>query len=136
VQIIDIIALAGFDVHAVDHGGTTVLHYAAFVGHCDAVEKLIVMGGMADLEAVDGEGETPLRRAVSRGRAEVVHALRRYCDDSGEQIRCLREEQDVTRGRVLCMGITRKKWCGVSVATLRYLAVLIGGSLLARVYFD
>jgi ankyrin repeat protein len=43
VQIIDIIALAGFDVHAVDHGGTTVLHYAAFVGHCDAVEKLIVM---------------------------------------------------------------------------------------------
>jgi ankyrin repeat protein len=39
VQIIDIIALAGFDVHAVDHGGTTVLHYAAFVGHCDAVEK-------------------------------------------------------------------------------------------------
>jgi hypothetical protein len=34
------------------------------------------------------------------------------------------------------MGITRKKWCGVSVATLRYLAVLIGVNLLARVYFD
>ena len=51
----------GADIQARDKHGKTSLHYAAEQGHL-AIAKLPVEGG-TDVDAVDGFGRSPLKRA-------------------------------------------------------------------------
>ena len=49
------------------------MHLAAFHGHVAAVQLLVEAG--AAVEAADHKGETPVRRATRKGRAEVLRLL-------------------------------------------------------------
>lgn len=51
----------------------TPLHWAAYRGHADIVERLVAKG--ADVNAKDAGGETPLLLAACKGETEVVEVL-------------------------------------------------------------
>lgn len=62
------------DVNARDEeGGKTALHVAA--GHGHAATVVALYGLDADLELLDGKGNTPLISAAAKGRCEVVLTL-------------------------------------------------------------
>jgi uncharacterized protein len=67
---------AGADVNLQDRRGWSPLHFAAQAGAVDVVTFLITHGASVDPE--DGLGNTPLSTATfnSRGRGEVIRALR------------------------------------------------------------
>ena len=54
-------------------GGFTPLHFAAVLGHADAIITLLNAG--ADLNARDQSGNTPLHGAARSGRPEAITAL-------------------------------------------------------------
>ena len=63
----------GSGAHELIDDGTTALMMAAYNGHKDVVDLLIVNG--APLNAQDGQGRTALMRAAWQGRTEVVGLL-------------------------------------------------------------
>ena len=54
-------------------GELTPLHYAAGWGHKEIVELLIAEG--ADVNAMNGAGQTPLHFAAQEGQKEIVELL-------------------------------------------------------------
>lgn len=95
-QVIELLASRGFDPRAVDHKGRTVLHDAASGRSVAAVEKLLELGAMDDLNALDKESRTPLQCAVLCGRTEVVELLRPLCGE--EQLAVLANDQKAMSG--------------------------------------
>ena len=63
-------------VNTKDEIGRTPLHYAAYDGHKEIVERLIANG--ADIKAKDKGGFTPLDLAVSEGKKETVALLSKH----------------------------------------------------------
>jgi len=74
--IVELLLGHGADIAATEKNfeGMTALHEAAYCGHKDVVELLLVLG--ADINASDRRGKTPLDRALSKNRSEVVEFLR------------------------------------------------------------
>ena len=56
-----------------DRDGRTALHYAAFEGQVEAIERLIREG--ADVDAQDDRGYTPLHFAAQEFRVDAARAL-------------------------------------------------------------
>jgi ankyrin repeat protein len=71
----------GSDASAPDDDGWTPLHVAAQGWHADVVA--VLLGAGAAVDAQDSHGNTPLSTAVfnSRGRGEVIQALRKHGAD-------------------------------------------------------
>ncbi|KAK4034502.1 ankyrin repeat-containing domain protein, partial [Parachaetomium inaequale] len=53
----------------------TPLSYAAWSGH-EAVVKMLLNTGKADVDSKDNDGQTPLRWAAENGQEAVVKMLR------------------------------------------------------------
>ncbi|OLP89395.1 Protein HOS4 [Symbiodinium microadriaticum] len=53
--------------------GDTALHAAAWQGHVDAVEQLVVAGAI--ISKANADGDAPLHVAAQRGHVKVVHFL-------------------------------------------------------------
>ena len=64
---------AGTDVDARDAEDKTPLQHAAYWGHKEIAELLIING--ADINAKDTEGESPLHLAANEGYNEIVEML-------------------------------------------------------------
>jgi len=60
-------------ISAVDQGGYTVLHKAAYNNHIDIAEYLLSKG--ADINATSGSGSTPLHGAAFHGHPDMVRFL-------------------------------------------------------------
>jgi ankyrin repeat protein len=65
---------AGAPVDVRSGGGATALHFAAFTGQLDVVERLLSVQG-ADVDDMNFTGGTPLRAAAANGHADVVRRL-------------------------------------------------------------
>lgn len=63
----------GVDVNATDAAGRSLLHYAAARGDRQKVERLLEQG--ADVSLADGEGFTPVMRAVGGNHGAVLELL-------------------------------------------------------------
>ncbi len=74
--IVEMLLGHGADIAAAEKNfeGMTAMHEAAMNGHKDIVELLLVLG--ADINASDRRGKTPLDRAMSKNRAEVIDFLK------------------------------------------------------------
>ncbi len=71
--------------------GFTPLHYGAFFGRSEVVERLLQTGVDVNSEATNGSGLKPLNSAVAGGHLQVVHRLL----DHGADIET-RQSGDVT----------------------------------------
>ncbi len=74
--LVRLLFAAQADVNARDSHSWTPLHFAASEHAVEMVNALLGLGALVDLE--DDQGNTPLWRAVfqSRGRGQVIQALR------------------------------------------------------------
>ena len=63
-------------VFSIDKDGSTPLHCAAFYGHKDVAELLLV--NKADVNAMAAEGMTPLRLAIMGKHDDVAQLLRQH----------------------------------------------------------
>lgn len=61
----------GADVNRQDAEGITALHWAASMGHLDAVQLLLTAGASPNVMEVDGERLTPLDYAIIGQHDEV-----------------------------------------------------------------
>lgn len=77
VQIFDLLKAKGGCVRSKDFRGRAVLHHAISRGHLSTVEKVMELGGDADICAVDENGLSPLDLARSKGVTEIVKFLER-----------------------------------------------------------
>jgi len=75
VQIFDLLKAKGGCVRSKDLRGRTVLHHAVSRGYLSTVEKVMELGGAADICAVDENGLSPLDLARSKGVTEIVQFL-------------------------------------------------------------
>ena len=65
---------ANANVHAVDNGGNTALHYAAANGHARVADVLLQAN--ASTTAVDKDGDTPVQYAEQYGHGKLAERLR------------------------------------------------------------
>lgn len=91
-ETIEMLVCRGFDPHAVDLSGRTVLHHAASGRNIGSVEKLIELGAMKDLCALDKDLRTPLQLADWCRRKKTVEFLRPLYDDPGVPIPTIDEK--------------------------------------------
>jgi ankyrin repeat protein len=77
VQIFDLLKAKGGCVRSKDFRGRAVLHHAISRGYLSTVEKVMALGGAADICAVDENGLSPLDLARSKGVTEIVEFLER-----------------------------------------------------------
>ena len=73
------------DVNAKDEFGYTPLHGAAFKGHKEIAELLIVKG--ADVNAKIEDSGTPLDVAIRRNHPEIADLLRKHGGKTGEELK-------------------------------------------------
>ncbi|KAB5534777.1 hypothetical protein DKX38_017863 [Salix brachista] len=66
-----------------DHHGRTPLYYAAFLGDCKAVGRLLELD-KSIAYAFDKNGHSPLHVAAMYGHANVIKRIIHSCPDSGE----------------------------------------------------
>ncbi|MDM8335627.1 ankyrin repeat domain-containing protein [Wolbachia pipientis] len=69
----DILKTSKTDLNAIDPGGKTILHHAAYDGHLDKVKYLVEEG--ANFEIKDKSGKSPLDLATDKQNNEVVGFL-------------------------------------------------------------
>ena len=62
----------------------TSLHWAALEGHKEIVELLIAKG--ADVNVKDGDGETPLGKAIRNEQTKIADLLRKRGSKTGEEV--------------------------------------------------
>jgi ankyrin repeat protein len=72
-------------VNAKDEFGYTPLHGAAFKGHKEIAELLIVKG--ADVNAKNNGGETPLDWAIKRKHTETADLLRKHGGKTADELK-------------------------------------------------
>ncbi|XP_018915889.1 palmitoyltransferase Hip14 isoform X2 [Bemisia tabaci] len=72
----------GISIDGLDSGGYTALHYAARAGHLSVCELLIDAGAAIDSQTRAGRA-TPLHRAVSAGKEDVVMLLLKHGANPG-----------------------------------------------------
>ncbi len=74
-RALDILSQHGFDIHAVDHGGRSVLHHAALRGNLAAVKRALELGAKSDISALDCRRMTPCELASACGAVDVASYL-------------------------------------------------------------
>jgi ankyrin repeat protein len=96
-RIIDLLVAAGVDPGKANAGGSTPLHEAAGGdwGSATAIRALLRHG--AEIDAVDGGGDTPLMMAASRGEVDCVHVLLEAGADPKRALETAREHLEIWR---------------------------------------